>query len=169
MIRSHTWLTARRELTLLRYATTDTSTSHFPCPMGVRPSRRPLEKLLSGSQATPNPFAARSPSTSDIPASTARKPCSLLPALSIAESTTLAKCTRQEAALAERGVALDQRRRLDCETTLPASVFVTVDDLGLSSARDALPSVFAPVWAEEPACRSADPASDFCRGLALLL
>lgn len=63
----------------------------------------------------------------------------------------------------------DQRRRLDCETTLPASVFVTAEDLRLSSARDALSSVFAPVWAEEPDCRSADPASDFCSGLALLL
>lgn len=53
------------------------------------------------------------------------------------------------------------RRRLDCDTTLPAKVFVTGAELGLSKARDARLSVWAPVWAELPAWRSAEPASDF--------
>ena len=53
------------------------------------------------------------------------------------------------------------RRRLDCDTTLPANVLVTGAELGLSKARDARPSVWAPVWAELPAWRSAEPANDF--------
>lgn len=61
----------------------------------------------------------------------------------------------------------DQRLRFDCETTLPASVRVTGDDRGLSSARDARSSVRAPVCAVVPACLSADPASERCTALAL--
>lgn len=37
---------------------------------------------------------------------------------------------------------------------------VVVDERGLSKALDALPSVFAPVWAAAPAWRKADPASE---------
>lgn len=59
----------------------------------------------------------------------------------------------------------DYRRRLDCDTTLPAKVLVTGAELGLSKARDARLSVWAPVWAELPAWRSAEPASDLWTAL----
>lgn len=61
--------------------------------------------------------------------------------------------------------AYTYRRRLDCDTTLPANVLVTGAELGLSKARDARFSVWAPVWAELPAWRSAEPASDFWTAL----
>lgn len=49
--------------------------------------------------------------------------------------------------------------------TLPAKVLVTGAELGLSRARDARLSVWAPVWAELPACRNAEPASDLWTAL----
>lgn len=57
--------------------------------------------------------------------------------------------------------ATDHRFLFDCATTLPARVLVTGDDFRLSSARDALSSVLAPVCAWLPAWRKAEPASVF--------
>lgn len=57
------------------------------------------------------------------------------------------------------GDPLAQRFRFDCETTEPANVLVVEDERGLSSAAEALLSVFAPVCADEPAWRKADAAT----------
>jgi hypothetical protein len=57
--------------------------------------------------------------------------------------------------------ARSHRFLFDCATTLPAKVLVTGEDLRLSSAREALSSVLAPVCAGLPAWRSAEPARVF--------
>lgn len=61
------------------------------------------------------------------------------------------------------------RLRLDCDTTLPASVFVRGLDRLPSRAREAFCSMLELVCAELPAWRRAEPANERWRLLALLL